>query len=188
MPFSSVSPLRIAVLGPESSGKSTLCRMLLPLLQAQGVAVAWVDEYARHYYANRAYQPTPQQVLEIAQGQLAGEAAAEANGARVLLCDTTVLTCRIWAEVAFGAAGPALLALDTPQRYALTLLACPDMPWQPDPLRSHPEARDWLLDLYRQALAREGVAPLLLQGSPQARLAAVWRVLQRDYLPELPNF
>ena len=105
----------------------------------------------------------------------------------MLLCDSTVLTCRIWAEVAFGKAEPALRALDRPQDYALTLLACPDIPWQADPLRSHPQQRDWLFGLYRQALADAGVTPLLLAGTRQARLAAAWRALQ-SWLPQLPNF
>lgn len=180
-------PLRLAIVGPESCGKSTLAAELGAALQAQGIATAWVPEYAREYYAARAYHVSPADILAIARGQLAAEAAAAARGARVLLCDTTVLTCRIWAQVAFGAAEPGLLALDRPQDYALTLLACPDIPWQPDPLRSHPQQRNWLFGLYQQALADAGVTPLLLAGTRQARLAAAWRVLQQ-WLPQLPNF
>ena len=184
---SDTTPLRLAIVGPESCGKSTLAAQLCSALQAQGIAAAWVPEYAREYYASRAYHVTPADILAIARGQLAAEAAAVAAGARVLLCDTTVLTCRIWAEVAFGAAEPALLALDRPQDYTLTLLACPDIPWLADPLRSHPQQRDWLFGLYQQALAEAGITPLLLAGSEQARLAAAWRALQQ-WLPQLPNF
>lgn len=181
-------PLRIAIVGPESCGKSTLCAALAPLLQAHGVHACWVAEYARTYYATRDYAPTPQDVLAIARGQLAAEAAAVAAGARVLLCDSTVLTCRIWAEVAFGVASPALLALNAPQDYALTLLAGTDVPWQADPLRMHPQQREWLWCLYRDALSEAEIVPLLLSGAHEARLAAVWQRLQRDYLPQLPVF
>jgi len=181
-----MSALRIAIVGPESCGKSTLAADIAAALQPHGVTAAVVAEYARDYYATRAYVPTPADILAIAHGQLAADAAAEA-GAQVLLCDSTVLTCRIWAEVAFGQAEEALLQLNRPQDYALTLLACPDIPWQADPLRSHPQQRDWLFGLYRQALADAGVTPLLLAGTRQARLAAAWRALQ-SWLPQLPNF
>jgi len=140
-------PWRIAIVGPESCGKSTLAAALAQRWQQQGQRVAVVAEYARDYYAHRPYQPTPQHILAIARGQLAAEQAALAAGADILLCDTTVLTCRIWAEVAFGQAEPALLALNRPQDYTLTLLAAADLPWQPDPLRSHPEAR-WTMPLW----------------------------------------
>ena len=170
-------PWRIAIVGPESCGKSTLAAALAQRWQQQGQRVAVVAEYARDYYAHRPYQPTPQHILAIARGQLAAEQAALAAGADILLCDTTVLTCRIWAEVAFGQAEPALLALNRPQDYTLTLLAAADLPWQPDPLRSHPEARDWLLGLYRQALDDAAVDYRLVSGHGDTRLAAAWQAL-----------
>jgi len=170
-------PWRIAIVGPESCGKSTLAAALAQRWQQQGQRVAVVAEYARDYYAHRPYQPTPQHILAIARGQLAAEQAALAAGADILLCDTTVLTCRIWAEVAFGQAEPALLALNRPQDYTLTLLAAADLPWQPDPLRSHPEARDWLLGLYRQALDDAAVDYRLVSGHGDPRLAAAWQAL-----------
>ncbi|MFC3533403.1 AAA family ATPase [Vogesella facilis] len=181
-----MSALRIAIVGPESCGKSTLAADLAVALQAHGVAVAVVPEFARDYYANREYLPAPADVLAIARGQLAAEAAL-AGQAQVLLCDSTVLTCRIWAEVAFGVAEPALLALNRPQDYALTLLAAADIPWQYDPLRSHPAQRDWLFGLYRAALDAAAVDYCVLAGSRQQRLAAAWPALRR-LLPQLPVF
>ena len=180
--------LRIAIVGPESCGKSTLAADLQQALQAVGVPALMVGEYAREYYATREYMPTAADILAIARGQLAAEQAAAVRGAGVLLCDTTVLTCRIWAEVAFGVADEALLVLDRPQGYALTLLTCADIPWQPDPLRSHPQQRDWLLGLYRAALAGAGVQALEMRGSRQQRLAAAWAALPLADLPGLPVF
>ncbi|MCW3481151.1 ATP-binding protein [Neisseriaceae bacterium JH1-16] len=170
------SALRVAIVGPESSGKSTLAEALEAALSAQGVAVARVDEYAREYYAARPYAPTMADIEAIAQEQQRREDAA-ASACRVLLCDSSALTNRIWAEVAFGAASGRLLALDRPHDYALTLLARPDIAWQPDPLRSHPDQRDWLYGLYLAALTRDGVAPLIVAGSHEARLAAAQAVI-----------
>lgn len=182
----SVQCLRIAIVGPESCGKSTLAADLAAALLQHGVSVAVVPEFAREYYASREYRPTPADVLAIARGQLAAEAALGGQ-ARLLLCDSTVLTCRIWAEVAFGQAEEALLQLNRPQDYALTLLAAPDIPWQYDPLRSHPAQRDWLFGLYRAALDAAAVDYLVVRGDRQQRVAAIWPQLQR-WCPELPVF
>ncbi|WP_024303842.1 AAA family ATPase [Pseudogulbenkiania sp. MAI-1] len=172
------TPLRLAIVGPESCGKSTLAQELTATLVASGVAAACVDEYARDYYAERAYAPTPADVLAIARGQLAREEEA-AQHAEVLVCDSTALTCVIWAEVAFGRTEPELVALNRPRDYALTFLACPDLSWQPDPLRSHPDQRDWLFGLYLAALEAAGVMPVPIRGLGKARLEAALAAIRQ---------
>jgi len=168
---------RVAIVGPESSGKSTLAEALQAALSVHGVAVARVDEYAREYYASRPYRPTMADIEAIAQEQQRREDAMAAS-CGLLLCDSTALTNRIWAEVAFGEASAKLLALSRPCDYALTLLATPDTAWQPDPLRSHPDQRDWLFGLYQAALARDGVAPLIVAGDRAARLASALAAIE----------
>jgi nicotinamide riboside kinase len=179
---------RIAVVGPESCGKSTLSAQLAASMQAQGVRASHVTEYARDYYANRPYQVAMSDIEAIACGQLQAEQAA-ARQQDWLICDTTVLTCKIWAEVAFGQASPALLQHYRPQDYVLTLLTAADIPWQPDPLRSHPAERDWLLGLYQAELAAVGIVPVLLHGSEQQRLQQAWRVIRQlpQWLDGLPK-
>ncbi|OHX14494.1 AAA family ATPase [Chromobacterium sphagni] len=169
-------PIRVAIVGPESSGKSTLAEAWAERLRREGRRAAWVAEYSRAYYADRPYISSMADIEAIAAGQLTAEARA-ACGADILLCDTTVLTCKIWAEVAFGRASPALLRLYRPQDYALTLLTRPDMPWQADPLRSHPTQRDWLLDLHRRELADMGIAAVELAGGPEERLERAGQAL-----------
>lgn len=177
--------VRVAIVGPESCGKTTLAIRLAARLEQAGVRAAVVNEYAREYYACRPYRPTPEAVLEIARGQLAAEArAGRQPGLRVLLCDSTVLTCRIWSEVAFGAVPEALAALCRPRDYALTLLPRPDIPWAPDPLRTHPQARGMLLERYRRALAEAGAPVVEIEGDGAAREDLAWQALCR-MLPEL---
>ncbi|NDV12125.1 AAA family ATPase [Crenobacter caeni] len=172
--MSAVYPLKIAIVGPESCGKSTLAAALAVRLRGIGLQVALVDEYAREYYAQRAYRPTLADVMAIAEGQMAREAAASGD---VVLCDSTALTCRIWAEVGFGQVPAPLAELDH-RGYALTLLARPDIPWQHDPLRSHPYARDALFGRYRQALAAmEGCPVAEVVGDGEARVACAWDAL-----------
>ncbi|UTH72855.1 AAA family ATPase [Chromobacterium sp. IIBBL 290-4] len=176
-----ILPLRVAIVGPESSGKSTLAEDWERLLRSQGRRAVWVREYSREYYASRPYVSTPADIEAIAAGQLRAEEEA-AKEADILLCDTTALTCKIWAEVAHGEASATLLSLYRPQAYALTVLARPDIPWEPDPLRSHPTQRDWLLDLHRAALREAGVAAIELTGSRAERLQAA----QEALFPILP--
>ncbi|MBX9265651.1 AAA family ATPase [Chromobacterium violaceum] len=170
-------PIRVAIVGPESSGKSTLAEDWAARLRELGWNAAWVEEYSRAYYADRPYVSAMSDIEAIAAGQLASEMRAEEAGAEILLCDTTALTCKIWAEVAHGRASAALLDLYRPRDYALTVLACPDIPWEPDPLRSHPTQRRWLLDLHRQELARQGIAAVELSGARDARLARAMAAL-----------
>jgi nicotinamide riboside kinase len=178
--------VKVALVGPESCGKTTLAESLLPRLNAAGVPTLLVPEFARAYYADRPYQPTPADVLAIARGQLAAEARAARSGVRCLLCDSSVLTCLIWSEVAFGGVDPALSMLYRPRDYALTLLPLPDIPWAPDPLRSHPEGREWLLTRYRAALAAQGETVWEIAGARTEREDLAWRALQQ-VLPELPK-
>ncbi|BEV73630.1 hypothetical protein THUN1379_31120 [Paludibacterium sp. THUN1379] len=178
---------KVAIVGPESCGKTTLAMALQQKLQTAGMETAVVAEYARAYYAERAYVPTPGDVLAIARGQLAAEAEAAAGGARILLCDSTVLTCLIWARVAFGTVEPALARLYDARDYALTLLPRPDIPWTPDPLRSHPQQREMLLGLYREAL-RFSPAPVVeIAGEGPQRIDLAWQAL-RQICPDLPKF
>lgn len=172
--------LRVAVIGPESCGKTSLVRVLQQRLRDAGVTVAVVDEYARAYYAARAYCPEPADVLAIARGQLEAQRSAlqRRPAAEVLLCDSTVLTCKIWAEVSFGLAEQALARLNRPQDYDLTLLACPDIPWSPDPLRSHENGREALLERYRQALRDAAVAWVEIRGEGAERCDLAWQALQ----------
>lgn len=161
-------PLKVAIVGPESSGKTTLSTRLAEVLRKQ-CRVALVEEYAREYYRERPYRPTADDVLAIARGQCAAERAA--GEVDILLCDSTVLTCLVWSEVGFGRVAPELERLWRPDDYALTLLARPDIPWAPDPLRSHPEERDDLLERYRRYLAPTGGRCVEIFGEAAQRLA-----------------
>ncbi|TDR82640.1 AAA family ATPase [Paludibacterium purpuratum] len=177
---------KVALVGPESCGKTTLAEALAERLRNAGESCALVPEYARAYYAERPYRPTLDDLLAIARGQLAAEAQAAASGARWLLCDSTVLTCLIWSEVAFGTVDPALTALYLPRNYALTLLPLPDIPWTPDPLRTHPDGRATLLMRYRSALHADGSTVREIAGEGLARVDLAWRAL-RQIQPKLPK-
>ncbi|UYZ63006.1 ATP-binding protein [Hymenobacter weizhouensis] len=162
--------LRVALTGPESTGKSTLSRRL-----AAHYRTAWAPEYARQYLEERGPRYTLPDLEEIARGQLRHEAAAEQEarhrGRPVVFFDTDLLVIQIWAEHAFGEC-PAWIARHVQEhRYDLTLLLHVDVPWEPDPLREHPHQRDYFFRLYQQRLHELGGPVAEISGPPAQRLA-----------------
>lgn len=168
--------LRIAVVGPESSGKSTLSQAL-----AQAINGSWVAEYVREYFAHKGSSDYElADIVAIARGQLAAEAAFDAP---LLICDTTVLVCKIWAEVRYQHCPAELLALYHPQDYALHLLTRPDIPWEPDPLRENPNDRDALFDLYEADLKASGARYIIVSGDPEQRLSTALAAFHSLHTP-----
>lgn len=113
---------------------------------------AFAPEFAREYLAAVGPHYLPQDLEEIARGQLAAEAAADARAHRVVFYDSDLLVIKIWAEHAFGACPEWVLRRLDQQHYDLVLLLGVDVPWQPDPLREHPYLRQHFYDLYRREL------------------------------------
>ena len=171
---------RIAITGPESSGKSALAAWL-----AGRWRTVWVPEYAREYLGalsnSAAYGPADLEA--IARGQLVAEArqAATLPAGAPLFCDTDLLVVLIWAEERFGRC-PAWLrtaALD-PAAYGLRLLLHPDLPWEPDPLREAPDPaeRVRLFERYRATLRAAGLPFTEISGVGEPRYAAAARAVE----------
>lgn len=158
MERSSEDILRIAVVGPESSGKSTLCSLLAERLEAPRV-----DEFARAYLGRLGRPYVEGDLLHIARGQCAWEDAAALRARRLIVCDTDMITIRIWSEEKFGHCDRALERLARERHYDLRLLCMPDIPWEADPLRENPHDRDRLFDAYLAAL-RELAKPFVVVG------------------------
>lgn len=170
-----MNPLRIAVVGPESTGKSTLSGQL-----AEYYRTVWVPEYARTYldYLQRPY--TPADVEGIARGQLAAEdeAAGRANG--LLICDTNLTVIQIWFEHAYGYCPDWIRRVNRERPYALHLLTNIDIPWEPDPQREHPELREYLFHRYRHLLVALPAPFCVISGDANERLRqAVAAINQR---------
>ena len=167
---------RVAVVGPESTGKTTLCATL-----AERYRTRWVPEFARAHLDVKGAPFAPEDVALIARGQVAAEDRLARECDRVLFCDTDLATTAIYAEHYFGAAPGWLRVAAMERRYALHLLCDVDVPWVPDPQRDLPHLRDAMLARFRAALDRRGGPTVVLSGSWDERLgracAAIDRVL-----------
>jgi NadR type nicotinamide-nucleotide adenylyltransferase len=167
---SSPRPLRtttVAVVGPESSGKTTISRAL-----ADALGAPWVPEHARMYLGATGGVYGEADLLHIAQGQLLAEEHALACHPTYLVCDTDLVTILVWAREKYGRCDPRIERMARRRTYAHRLLCAPDMPWEPDPLRESPHDRDRLFRVYADTLEELGVPYTVLRGSPEERLAA----------------
>ncbi len=128
---------RVHIVGPESSGKTTLAAKL-----AEQFGTLWVPEYARTWLerAGNATQDdvrpvAPEDMPIIARGHRASAEALAPGAGPILFLDTDALTTVLWSRELFGAVDDQVLALADAEAPALTLLTSPDLDWQPDSVR-----------------------------------------------------
>lgn len=166
----------IAVVGAESTGKTTLCRELAAALPA-----LWVPEALRDFCDRHGRTPRVDEQAGIVAEQIARERAAlaqaGARGLRWVLADSAPIATAIYSEQLFADVSLLAAAIAHHRGYRATLLAGLDVPWQADGIqRDGPAARADFHGRLLEALARAGVAHLALPADPVARqtLALAW--------------
>ena len=170
-----MSVRRIAILGAESTGKSTLATAL-----AARYGTIWVPEYLREFVETEARVPYEHDQLGIAQTQLEREHAAEPLAQRFLFCDTTPLMTAVYSGVYWGRVDAQLAALAQQHNYARTLVAAPDGPWVADGLqRESAEVRLQVHQALVDQLERQSIAYTLLTGSLEHRIVQAEVLLGR---------
>ena len=162
---------RIAVTGPESSGKTSLAERL-----AQEFGLAFVPEYAREYLIQRDGKHTQSDLVQIAEGQV--KLWSEAKSARGFVADTEMLVMKIWSDFKYGETDPVILSLLQKQHFDHYFLCYPDIPWEEDPLREHPEQRLELFELYLKELQDRKLPFTILKGDLSQRLEACRKSMQ----------
>lgn len=166
--------LRIAVLGAESSGKSTLCEAL-----AQRYGTVWVPEYLRDFVDTMGRVPFESDQFGIARTQREREDAAAARARRYLFCDTTPLMTALYSRVYWGRVDTQLAALARSHDYALTLVTATDTPWTPDGLqRESEEVREMVHRMVLAELNERSIPFVLVEGDLPQRLRQVERALE----------
>ncbi|MDL5047630.1 ATP-binding protein [Oscillatoria amoena NRMC-F 0135] len=168
---------RIAIVGPECTGKTDLAMAL-----ARHYQTVWVPEYARNYI-NRLERPyTEADLLTIAQWQLFTEDSLSLQANRVLICDTDLTVIKVWSEHKYNRVDPEILAMMKARTYDLHLLTYIDIPWEDDPQREHPDKREYFFNRYRRELEQQGIRPVEIRGTRSARvaraIASIDRILQ----------
>ena len=138
---------RVAIIGPESSGKSWLTCELAAYYNTNKV-----DEYARDYFKHRKYEYTLEDIVAIAIGQMNNEEAIASSSKRIIFCDTELIVMKIWSKEVFGTVPGWIEKQTLENSYDLYLLCYPDLNWEPDPLRSNPHNRQYIYNLFVKEL------------------------------------
>ena len=156
---------KIAIVGPESTGKSTISEQL-----ARYYKTVWVPEYARGYCEKLTAPCSWQDEVNMFYGQLELENALLPGANKILICDTTFITVKIWSDYTFGKSPQEVLD-DLPNHpYDFYLLMDIDLPWQEDPLRDFPHLREYFMEVWHNELKSLDATYVTISGTENQRL------------------
>jgi NadR type nicotinamide-nucleotide adenylyltransferase len=166
---------KIVVIGPESTGKSTLCSQL-----AEHYKTCWCPEFAREYLKETKGKYTYEDLLNIAHGQLELEDVmlTEARNGFYFI-DTDMYVMKVWCEVAFEQCHAWVLKQIAARQYDFYFLCSVDLPWVKDELREYPdpEFRKKLFYMYKDILINSGGPWAEISGTDMQRLQMAVRIL-----------
>jgi NadR type nicotinamide-nucleotide adenylyltransferase len=178
---------KIVVIGPESTGKSTLCASL-----ALHYDTAWCPEFAREYLLGYGTDYQYEDLLTIARGQLAMEdeyvimaeqqwnaQEEEKTKEPLLFVDTDMYVMKVWSEFVFNRCDPWILRQIVERDYDLYLLCHTDLPWVKDELREYPDlkTREELFHIYHDILINQSVPWAAVRGTDEERLDTAIRAV-----------
>ncbi|MEO8711370.1 MAG: ATP-binding protein [Parafilimonas sp.] len=172
---------KIVAIGPESTGKSTLCEQL-----AEHYNTNWCPEYAREYLNQNGVKYRYEDLIKIAQGQLVIEdycgeeiknqsstgSQLAAHSSQLLFIDTNMYVMKVWYEFVFGKCEQLVLDEISKRKYDLYLLCNIDLPWTADEMREYPDEqpRIELYNIYKDLLINQTTAWVEISGDYEARL------------------
>jgi len=170
---------KIVILGPESTGKSTLCEQL-----AQHYETMWCPEFAREYLLANGTNYDFEDLEIIAKGQLAledeyatllenqSETMMENGEHLPLFIDTDMYVAKVWCEFVFEKCHQFILDEIVKRQYDLYLLCYIDLPWVKDELREYPDlaSRQKLYNIYEDIMINQSVPWIDISGDYNERL------------------
>jgi NadR type nicotinamide-nucleotide adenylyltransferase len=173
---------KIVIIGPESTGKSTLCEEL-----AAHYKTIWVKEYAREYLLKNGTDYTFENLLDVAKGQIANEELAvdrwlldgknnisqpSTINYQPVFLDTDMYVMKVWCEFVFEKCHHWILNRIVERKYDLYLLCNIDLPWVKDELREYPDlvTREKLYHHYKDIMVNQNVPWVDISGGYEERL------------------
>ena len=168
--------IKIAIYGPESTGKTTLAKQL-----AAHYKTVWAPEFARDYLQEKWDSKKEICVADdlmpiaIGQMQLENEAVQKAN--TYLFADTCLMITKVFSEIYYGFCDAKLDKAARKHKYDLFFLTDVDVPWEQDDLRDAPNDRVATFEKFKQALVENKKPFIILSGSPETRFQKAVEVL-----------
>ncbi|MEO6583718.1 MAG: AAA family ATPase [Ferruginibacter sp.] len=176
---------KIVIIGPESTGKSTLCQQL-----AAHYNTVWCPEYARDYLLKKGKNYIYNDLSTIAKGQITLEEtiAVEARNGFYFI-DTDMYVMKVWHEVAFHICPTWILKKIARTQYDLYLLCNTDLPWIKDELREYPDltTRQKLFNMYKDIMINSGAPWVEISGTDTQRIQTAVDTIDTIYKSK-PSF
>ena len=173
---------KVVIIGPESTGKSTLATQL-----ADHYRTIWVPEFARGYLLANGVQYSFEDLLAIAKGQLQLEdeylkkiTASTPGNPAFFFMDTDMYVMKVWCEFVFDKCHSWILDQVVNRKYDLYLLCNTDLPWVKDELREYPDvvSRNKLYHMYKDIMINQSVPWVDISGGYGERLAAALKGIE----------
>lgn len=168
--------IKIALVGPESTGKTTLASQL-----AKEFNTTWIPEFARDYLQDKWNSKqeicSQEDLIPIAIGQTQLENEALNNANKILFCDTNLLVTKVFSDIYYNNCEAVLEKAAKKHKYDLIFLTDVDVTWQADDLRDRPDNRESTLAIFEQTLIDFKKPYIKLSGSKEERLEKAKKII-----------
>lgn len=174
-----INLVKVVLFGPESTGKTTLSGQL-----ARHYNTVWAPEFARDYlqekWNNERKKCEQEDLIKIAEGQIALENELARKADKVLICDTDLLETKVYSEEFYGGFVDAKLDIAAIENtYDVYFLTYIDTPWEADDLRDKPEERLEMFNAFENALKKNNRPYVLLKGDKETRLKEATNIIDK---------
>lgn len=168
--------MKIAITGPESTGKTTLARDL-----AKAFDTIWIPEFAREYLEKKEGKYSFGDIKIIAEEQ--EKTWARASQEEIVFFDTEFTVLKIWSEVKFGKVDPFIIDSLENQNFDHYFICDPTgVAWVEDPLREDPNNREGLFELYIRVMRSNNRSFTILSGTWDERIKQAISVMNEKIL------
>ena len=169
--------IKIAIYGPESTGKTTLAKQL-----ATHFNTTWAMEFARDYLQEKWNSKqeicVAEDLLPIAVGQMQLENSALQKANKYLFADTCLMITKVFSEIHYGFCDAKLDKAARKHKYDLFFLTDVDVPWEQDDLRDAPNDRIAIFEKFKQALIENNKPFIVLSGNPETRFQKAIAIIE----------
>ena len=169
-------PRKLILIGPESTGKTTLSIYLAKLYNFD-----LITEYSRIYLSKKRNYYVYEDLKKIAikQNQIERD-----NRSEKIIMDTDLLTIKIWSEFKYGSCDPEIEKIissyDRNKRYYLLLKD--DIKWEYDPLRESKNDRAEIFSLHKNLLEKKGFNYSIISGTGINRINNAIKIVEERFL------
>ena len=166
--------IKISLIGPESSGKSTLAIYLSRVLDC-----TLIFEHAREYLKNKKnYNFSDLKKISIKQNDIYNK--KKKGGADYLVSDTCLIDIEVWSDIKYKKIDKKILELSKSENFDIYFLCSPDIPWHEDSLRENPEKRDLIFDYFKKKLSEKKLKYYIIKGSVLKRLNSCLDIIYKN--------